>query len=187
MIKELIIPIPSWEDFYCVSNRGYVISKERFCVCGKYNQLKRVPERILNLKPNDNGYVYVALIKRPRKQIWTMGRLVATHFIPNPENKPEVNHIDGNKSNNAAWNLEWVTAKENTAHAIRTGLKKNSMQVLENHKIPIIQFDLNGNRIAEWDSLEAAKHIADPSCISRCLSGQIHTAGGYYWQKRLLW
>ena len=51
-------------------------------------------------------------------------RLIAEKFIPNPDNKPEVNHIDGNKSNNSIENLEWVTSSENQLHSYRTGLRK---------------------------------------------------------------
>lgn len=68
-----------------------------------------------------NGYPAIWLKSKP----YYVHRLVAKKFIPNPENKPEVNHIDGNKHNNRVNNLEWVTSKENHDHALRTGLNSN--------------------------------------------------------------
>lgn len=71
------------------------------------------------------GYVQVCLSHKNKKYVITLHRLVALHFIPNPENKPQVNHKNGNKRINAYWNLEWVTGKENVEHAYRTGLHDN--------------------------------------------------------------
>lgn len=67
-------------------------------------------------------YKKVCLSNGGRKRMLSIHRLVAEAFIPNPENKPQVNHIDGDKSNNSADNLEWTTASENTKHAVRSGL-----------------------------------------------------------------
>jgi hypothetical protein len=71
---------------------------------------------------NNQGYLYLILKKGCRKHTLKVHRLVASAFIPNPENKPAVNHIDGNKGNNQASNLEWVSTSENLRHAWATGL-----------------------------------------------------------------
>lgn len=72
---------------------------------------------------NNKGYVCLKLVHNKVKKHCLVHRLVAQHFIPNPENKQEVNHIDGDKLNNAVDNLEWVTPSENKKHALATGLK----------------------------------------------------------------
>lgn len=71
----------------------------------------------------DRGYVNVILWENNRPKTFLVHRLIAKAFIPNPENKPCVNHIDGNKTNNTLSNLEWVTYSENTLHALETKLK----------------------------------------------------------------
>ena len=86
---------------------------------------------VTNLKTNHelsswvgaNGYKYVDLRNGNKTKKRTIHRLLAKVFIPNPENKPQVNHIDGNKLNNAVENLEWCTAQENGLHAYTTGLQ----------------------------------------------------------------
>ena len=78
-----------------------------------------------------NGYYYVDLQNKGYKRKFPLHRLVAQHFIPNPDNKPTVNHIDGDKSNNSVSNLEWLTYSENTKHAYDTGLNS------QRHKLKI--------------------------------------------------
>lgn len=77
------------------------------------------------MKPQiQQGYCHTTLQINGVSQRFRIHRLVANAFIPNPENKPYVNHIDGNRDNNVVSNLEWVTPSENTRHAIDTGLMK---------------------------------------------------------------
>lgn len=77
------------------------------------------------LKPQfDHNYYHVTLFKKGKRFMKLIHRLVATAFIPNPNNKPQVNHIDGVKTNNNLSNLEWVTNGENQKHAFRIGLQK---------------------------------------------------------------
>lgn len=83
----------------------------------------RDPSSPLKCSINSAGYMAVQCIINGHKKGFLVHRLVALEYIPNPGNKPYVNHKDGNKLNNHYSNLEWVTAKENSDHAIRTGLR----------------------------------------------------------------
>jgi len=101
-----------WKEF-----NGYHVSN-----FGRVKSFKYKKPRIL--KPRISlDYLRVELCFDGKHKLFSVHRLVALAFIPNPENKPEVNHIDGNKLNNHISNLEWVTASENTRHSVDTGLK----------------------------------------------------------------
>ena len=106
---EQFIPINDFETKYLITNTGKVYS----------NYLKDFLKPLKNIK----GYLQVCLcISKKKKITVSIHRLVAIHFLENPSNKPQVNHIDGCKLNNNVNNLEWNTNKENNKHAIETGL-----------------------------------------------------------------
>jgi NUMOD4 motif/HNH endonuclease len=107
--------IADYEDTYEISNYGSV----RNIKTG----------RVLKLDTKPNGYLSARLCKNSKVKTFLVHRLVAIHFIPNPDNKPVVNHDDGVKTNNHVSNLVWSTSSENTRHAIRTGLKNEEKRI----------------------------------------------------------
>lgn len=83
----------------------------------------------LSVQTYSNKYRYFGIRTDGTKHNYSIHRLVAVKYIPNPKNLPEVNHIDGNKSNNNVNNLEWVTKSQNQQHAIKTGLNLNGNKI----------------------------------------------------------
>ena len=176
--------IKDYDGLYQVSNLGMVKS---------LNFNKTGVEKILKIGKK-NGYAYVTLYKKGTTRTFRIHRLVATTFIPNPDNKPDVNHIDGNKDNNSAINLEWVTKSENQLHAWKIGLnkitEKHIQSAIRNSKIfhskKIAQYDKQGNFIKEWVSIADAEKclkIPNPNIVA-CCKGKRKTAGGYLWRYR---
>lgn len=133
--------IKGYEGFYEVSNLGNVKSLERQ-VSGRFISSKRiVKERILKPKISKYGYLEVSLHKEGKLSTKRVNRLVATAFINNVNNYPQVNHIDGDKLNNKVDNLEWVSNSMNQLHAHKTGLKRSlkgensNRAILTNEKV----------------------------------------------------
>jgi hypothetical protein len=120
MMVETWLPVNGYEGIYEVSNLGRVRSLDRIAITitGRPSPRKG---RNLVLALGKHGYPVVTLCNKTQK-MFSVHRLVAIAFIPNPENKPSVNHIDGDKANNSVNNLEWVTASENTKHAYANNL-----------------------------------------------------------------
>jgi len=109
---------------------------------GRVKSLHYGKERIMKTPDNYKGYKFVDFSKQTTKAK-QVHRLVAEAFIPNPMNLPVVNHLDGDKHNNCASNLEWCTAKENTNHAIKNKLLvQNTKKIAEEKRKKVIQYDL---------------------------------------------
>lgn len=121
--------IPGYEGLYQVSDLGRVRSLDRISYVppndwqkdGFYRTRKG---KLLSSSIDGSGYAFVTLCRERVKRSFKVHRLVAEAFVSNPHGKPQVNHIDGNKANNAASNLEWVTDRENIGHAYAIGIRK---------------------------------------------------------------
>ena len=108
---------------YQISNYGRVKSKTRISKVGIKNVKEIIrAERILKPNKLTKGYLGVTIYNKTRVKTFRIHRLVAAHFIPNPQNLPQVNHIDGNKENNFIENLEWCSNFDNMQHAINNNL-----------------------------------------------------------------
>lgn len=166
---EIWKDIPNYEGLYQASNLGSIKNSRT--------------EKILKPRIDKNGYFkHILYIKGVPKEFRTH-RLIALTFIENPNNLPQVNHIDENKENNCVDNLEWIDAKGNSNHATRNrrvaiGVKKSSK------KKPVNQYDLDGNFIKTWESLreiERELNIAH-SNLSLAIKNKDGIMNNYKWQ-----
>jgi hypothetical protein len=160
-MEEIWKDIEGFNGKYAVSNKGRVLSKAR--------------NYILKQRADCKGYMRIDLGNKKNKKTLTVHRLVALSFIPNPENKPQVNHIDGDKTNNNVENLEWCTSRENIIHAYETELNKNRESV---H-----QYSLDGKLIRIWTSayeIERVLGIGITTIWAAC-TRKNHKAKGFYW------
>lgn len=166
---------------YEVSNQGRVRSIPRI-VTDKNGIEYFHKGKILSQYKSKKGYCKVQVAKHNE----SVHRLVAETFIPNPNNKPQVNHINGDKNCNYVWNLEWVTLQENIQHSIEnnlhsiTGLTKHN----ESRKRKVGQYDLNNNFIAEYESASEAGRILNTSRgnIQQVCDGKRKKCKGYKWK-----
>ena len=159
MDKEIWTPVVGYEGVYEVSNMGRV--RNRF---GK----------IMMKRFNHKGYHRVYLTKNGEPKYVAVHRIVGKAFIPNPENKPQINHKNGVKTDNRVENIEWCTNEENLEH---------SMNVLHQNRgsKPVICIE-TGKRYCSMR--QAAIGIGAKGCggISACCNGKANTASGYHWR-----
>ncbi|MEI5946507.1 hypothetical protein ETJ91_00555 [Bacillus albus] len=158
-----------WKDVVDYEG-GYKVS-----TCGKVFSVRR--NRCLKSYINKHGYEVCALSRNCKVKHIAVHRLVAKAFIPNPAGKPQVNHKDGNKTNNDISNLEWVTASENIKHAHVTGLSRFTADRLERQgewfKKKVAQIADDGSVILVFESeIEACKHFGfHKGTIGRYING----------------
>ena len=151
-MKEIWKDIEGYEGIYQVSSNGNVKSLSRMILfTSKLNKKYERPygEKTLSPKVDKDGYLLVNLYLNKSPKTHKVHRLVATHFIDNLESKPQVNHIDGMKTNNEVQNLEWVTPKENLAHAsleglLRVGSSHGNSKLTEKQIIEIFNLSKSG-------------------------------------------
>lgn len=130
--NEVWIPIKGYEGSYEVSNKGRIRSVDRI-IKDRWGY-RATKGKVLKLKVSKVGYIQAGLTNQKVK--WKLvHRLVAIAFIPNPDNKAQVNHKDGNKQNNNDWNLEWNTPGENQIHAYANGYKCQNGEKNHRHKL----------------------------------------------------
>jgi hypothetical protein len=180
--QEVWKDIPDYEGTHQVSNFGRVKGLNRK-VIGRHGCLRTIKERILKLGYN-RGYCSFSLKKNKSMLVH---RAVAMAFLPNPENKPCVNHIDGNPSNNNLNNLEWCTYSENELHSIRVLKKKpnktalGKFGILNSASKQLGFYDINGNLIYVFGGVceAASKFKTNRVVIKRAVNGRFKSAYGY--------
>ena len=126
-MEEIWKPIKGYEGVYEISNLGKV-KRLSAKVNSRNGSLRNEREKILKKAINKFGYEYVCLTINGNQQKKKVHRLVAEAFIDNPQNKPQVNHINGIKSDNKSENLEWCNNQENMKHAFKIGLCEKTRQ-----------------------------------------------------------
>lgn len=175
--KWLQITIRPFNKIYEVSNLGRVRSVDRYDYMHR-NKCKRfLKGQVLKPAKNKHGYLTVALSYKGEKLRRQVHRLVAMAFIPNPEDKPEVNHKNLNKEDCAISNLEWVTTEENRQHALRAGAwnpanwRSKKIYLIDKFNRPVKSF----KSISE----AARKLNLKDSNISKVCKGERSHTGGY--------
>ena len=166
-MKEVWKGIKGYEESYLVSNFGNVRS---------LNYRNTGIAKNLTPKENNSGRLWVELKGKP----FLIHRLVAIAFIENSDNKPEINHIDGNPKNNNIRNLEWCTGKENKQLYFQTRSKCKPSKLLTK----VNQIDSSGSVVRQWDSPRQIVNETGMSqwSITQCCDGKRKTAYGFRWQ-----
>jgi len=174
MVKEIWKDIPEYAGLYQVSNIGRVKS-----LPFPYSP----SEMILSPRSDGRGkgYLFVSLRGGKPPKNYKIHCLVMLVFKgPRPKGKV-INHIDGNTLNNCDWNLEYCTQKENVLHAWKTGLCTPNKYKGQKDKI-VLQYNLDGTFIKEWESVKCAYDNTVISNISAVCRGERHIAGGFIWK-----
>lgn len=190
-MKEIWKDIKGYEGLYQVSSLGNVRSLDRYKKNRKGRYLQK--GRILNKNYDKDGYLIVGLYKNGKGKTKKIHRLVAEAFIPNPEDKPTINHKNGIRSNNCVENLEWATMSENQLHAYRVlnrdykiPTKEQKQNYLRKKSKKVIQYEVQiilkeKNRYESMKEAERNTGVSS-SLISRCCKNLKDTAGGFVWK-----
>ena len=187
---EIWKDIVGYEDLYQISNMGRVKSLERIA-----RNNHKIKEKILTPNLNKGGYLRVHLRKDNYSYTPLIHRLVAQAFLPNPNNKPQIDHINTNKTDNRVCNLRWTTASENMKNPItlessriaNSGENNPMFGVIgANNKRSrtVLQFTKDGEFIKKWVCINDIKRELgiNVSNIPECCKGKHKTVNGYKWE-----
>lgn len=137
--------------------------------------------RILKSQIDKKGYSRIAITINRKKHTYKVHRLVAIAFLENPEDLPQVNHIDGNKQNNHVENLEWISNRDNALHAIKAGLWANviagSLKENNRRKKPVVAFNETGQK--HFESVSEAERYFNSRHVVDAIKGKRHTVKGW--------
>lgn len=165
-MMEVYKDIKGYEGLYQISNLGNVKS------------LKTGKEKIMKPFLQRKGYYLIEIRKDNVSKTFAVHRLVAETFISNPDNLPQVNHINENKTDNRVENLEWCSVGYNNNYGTR------NKRISEKKKKEVFQFDKNMILLRTWESIKLIQEELgfDNTCISRCCNKQVKSSYGYIWR-----
>ena len=176
----------------------------RYSVSSNGQVRNNTTDKILSQQIQNSGYYLVHLNFKGARKAMTIHRLVALAFIPNPDGKTMVDHVDCNKLNNHISNLRWATPFENGQYAVANGLFKNAavkakarmsiigkeyahqntanlLAEVERRKKPVLQLSMNGDFIREWPSIKQAERETKCYNLRKVIRGEHAQSGGYKW------
>lgn len=188
---EIWRDIPKYSDLYQVSNLGNIRSKDKLIKC-PINGKRLLKSKLLSQQTTPSGYKRVTFRIQGKSYNYFVHRLVAEVFCKNTNNKPVVNHIDSDPLNNVYYNLEWCTQSENISHSYNKGRSKSPKSWVgkfgknHNKSKTVIQYDLDGNFIAEYGSgMEAERVTGIPqSSISAVITNKQKQTKGYVFKQK---
>lgn len=162
-MKEVWKDVIGYEEIYEINNKGEVRNKIRM--------------RMVKARGDKDGYLRVHLNKDGKQKLFGVHRLVATNFIPNPNNYPQVNHKDENKQNNNVENLEWCTFEYNNSYGTK------NERIAKSHCKKVGRYSLDGELLETYSSLkEAGLKGYDKNSICFCCNGKLRTHRGFIWK-----
>lgn len=179
---EIWKQIQGYKPIYQVSNYGRVrsIARQTNANGGVFHR----KEKMLTPIQDRAGYWFVYLYREDGKHTVPVHRLVAQCFVDNPQNKPEIDHIDGDKSNNIPENLRWVTHRENCANPVTSVKQKKYVEGRAKHKCNIAAYTKEGKFVGSWETITMAAKATGTNrhSISYAAKGKYKTSNNLIWK-----